>query len=72
MQFVFIVCQVEDYQNILKLSCKPIAFSSYKAFLKRKEIGTSLLITFSALIYEEKYFRQIIAYQILLSGSCVF
>ena len=27
-----IVCQVEGYQNILKLSCRPLAFTSYKAF----------------------------------------
>ena len=31
-QFVFIVCQVERYQNILKRSCRSLAFSSYKAF----------------------------------------
>ena len=34
MQFVFIVRQDEDYQNILKLSFRPLAFTSYKAFLK--------------------------------------
>ena len=28
-QFVFLVCQVEDYRNILKLNCKPFAFTSY-------------------------------------------
>ena len=28
IQFVLIVCQVEVYQNILKLSCKPLAFTS--------------------------------------------
>ena len=28
VQFVFIVCQVEDYWNILKLSCRPLAFTS--------------------------------------------
>ena len=27
--FVLIVCQVEDNQNILKLSCRPFAFTSY-------------------------------------------
>ena len=30
---VFIVIQTEDYQNILKLRCLPLAFTSYKAFL---------------------------------------
>ena len=28
----FIVCQVEDYRNLLKLSCRPLSFTSYKAF----------------------------------------
>ena len=36
MQFVYIVFQVEGYQNILKLNCRPLAFTSYKAFLKNK------------------------------------
>ena len=33
---IFIICQVEVYQNILHLSCRPLAFTSYKAFLKGK------------------------------------
>ena len=33
IQFVFIVCQVEGYQNILKLTCRQLAFTWYKAFL---------------------------------------
>ena len=33
MQFVFIVCHAEGYGNISKLSCGPLAFTSYKAFL---------------------------------------
>ena len=36
MQFVYVVFQVEGYQNILKLSCRPLVFTSYKAFLKNK------------------------------------
>ena len=32
IQLVFMVCQVEDYQNILKLSFRSLAFNSYKAF----------------------------------------
>ena len=28
-QFVFIVCQVEGYRSILKLTCKSLAFTSY-------------------------------------------
>ena len=29
IQFVFIVCQVESYQNLLKLSCRLHAFISH-------------------------------------------
>ena len=32
IQLVFIVDQVEDYQNILKLSCRSLVFASYKHF----------------------------------------
>ena len=35
-QFVFIVCQVKDYRNILKLRCRALAFISYKTFSKTK------------------------------------
>ena len=45
---VFIVCQVEDYRNILKLSFRPLAFTSNKAFKKnKKRSGTSLPALFS-------------------------
>ena len=33
-KFVLIVCQVEHYRKLLKLSCRPFAFTTYKAFLK--------------------------------------
>ena len=44
----FMVWQVEDYQNILKLNCRPLVFTSYKAFLKNKISGASLSASFSA------------------------
>ena len=51
----FIVCQVYTacfyiyYQNILKLSCRPLTFTSCKAFSKnKKRSGTSLSASFSA------------------------
>ena len=37
-QFVDIMCQVEGYLIILKLSCRPLAFTSCKAFLKYKDV----------------------------------
>ena len=45
----FFVCQVEDYQNTLILSCTPLPFTSYKAFLENKmRSETSLTASFSA------------------------
>ena len=41
--FVFIACQVESFRNVLKLSCRPLAFTSYKAFLKNKKRGLKLV-----------------------------
>ena len=56
MQSAFIVYQVEDYGNTLKLSCRPLAFTSYKAFLKnKKRSGTSLPASLYYMIFEEKY-----------------
>ena len=49
IQFIFIACQVQGYRNILKLSCRPLAFTSFKAFLKnKKRSGTSVFDPFSA------------------------
>ena len=53
----FAVCQIEDYQNKLKLSCRPLALTSNRAFLKNKKRvkgQSSLLI--SCMIFEGKYF----------------
>ena len=50
MQFLFILCQVEGYRNILKLSCKPIAIASYKDFLQYKK-GLEL-ITLPHFLYD--------------------
>ena len=54
IQLAFIVYQVEGYSNILKLSCRPVAFASYRAFLKnKKRIGTSLLASFSTRVLKK-------------------
>ena len=37
MQFVFIVCQAEDYRNILKLSCRTFVLPHTKFFYKTKK-----------------------------------
>ena len=46
--YILIVCQVEDYQKWWKLSSRPFASTSFKAFLKnKKRHGTSLAASFS-------------------------
>ena len=48
IQLVFMVCHVEDYQNIFTLRCKPLTFTSYKVFLKNKRSGTTLPASYPA------------------------
>ena len=44
----FIVCQVQDYQNILKLSCRPL--------FKKTKIGPELVsLPYLSMIFEENY-----------------
>ena len=61
LYFVFIVCQVEDYRKRLKLSCRPLAFTSDRAFLKTKRSGTSPPASFSAW-FSEKNISVVIFY----------
>ena len=35
IKFIFLACLVEGYQAILKPSCRPLTFTSYKALQKR-------------------------------------
>ena len=61
--FVFIIYQVEDYRNILKLSCRQLAFTSYKAFLKSKtRSGTSILASLCARFLKKYVFLVILYY----------
>ena len=75
VQFNFIVCQVKDYQNIIKLSRVSFAFTSYKIFQKvKKTSGTSLLALFSTWVLK-KSITLVIFYklkQISLSGCLYF
>ena len=49
IHLVFILCQVENYQNMLKLSCRSLTITSHKALLKdKKKPGNSLTASFSA------------------------
>ena len=43
--------QVESYRNVLNLGCSSLAFTSFKAFFKKKTkrgLGPSLAVSFSA------------------------
>ena len=57
IQLVFIIYQVEGYRNILKLSCRPLAFAS------KKESGTILPASFSAW-FLKKNISLVIFYQL--------
>ena len=46
----------EDYQNILKLSCGPLFFTSYNAFLKKLRCLELASLPHFLMIFEEKYF----------------
>ena len=49
LKFVFIVYQIEGYRHMLKLSCRPVTFTSFKAFLQnKKRSGASLPAPFFA------------------------
>ena len=73
IQFVFIVCQVEGYQNMLKLSSKQLAFTSYKAFLKKqRRSGTSFPASFSAWFWRKIYFSVLFTEKNSLSGCFYF
>ena len=37
IEFALIECQVDKYQNILKLGCKSLTFNSNKAFFFKKK-----------------------------------
>ena len=68
------VCHVEDCQDMLELNCRPLAFISYKTFLKNKRSGASFSASFSAWFFGEKYIFCYILLpdQISLSGCLYF
>ena len=71
--FVFIVCQVEEYQKILKLSWKPLAFTSYKAFLKKqKEVCNQAPYPIFCVIFEYVSCYIVLTDRTSLSGCLYF
>ena len=54
MEVAFILWKVKGYRNMSKLSCRPLGFTSYKAFFKNKRCSeTSLPASFSELFLTE-------------------
>ena len=73
IHFVFILCQVQGYRNLLKLSCRTLAFTSDKAFLKNKNrSGISFLGSFSAWLAKENSYLVTFINQISLPGCLYF
>ena len=71
----FVVCPVEDYRNILKWRCRPLAFTSFKAFLERRTISAvSFPASFSKWFLKKKYFSYyvLLPEQISLTGCIYF
>ena len=67
---VCIVCQVEDYWNILKLNYRSLAFTVYEAFLKTKMcFGTSFPASFSKRFLKKSIF--IIMFYNLIKFNCL-
>ena len=51
------ICQVENNWNISKLSCRPLAFTSYKAFLFLITRGLELALQSQRKTFEENISR---------------
>ena len=70
---VFYVRQVEGHQkNILKLSCRALAFTSYKEFQKTKRSGTSLPALFSARFLKKNIYLVIFYWLTIIHYLFVF
>ena len=51
---------VEDYQNLVKLRCWPLLFTSNAFWKKKKKSGASVTVWFSAWFFTKKFFHVII------------
>ena len=68
--FAFIAWKAINYQNILILSCRPLAFNSYKTFSKnKKRSGTSGHVSF--LLLYSIIWQNVIAWSPFLHGILV-
>ena len=66
--------QVEGYQYILKLSCRPLDFTTYKAFLRRERGLELVSLPHFLRNFEKKYFSSyiLLTYQVSLSCCLYF
>ena len=73
LRVCFYVRQVEGHQkNILKLSCRALAFTSYKEFQKTKRSGTSLPALFSARFLKKNIYLVIFYWLTIIHYLFVF
>ena len=59
---LYFYCQVENYRNISKLSCRPLAFTISRHFKKQKQVWNFSSYLIFCIILGEKY----LSYYILL------
>ena len=53
--WAYLWINIVGYRNILKLSCRPLAFTSFKVFLKnKKRYETSLPVSFPVWFLKKK------------------
>ena len=73
INFVFIVCRVDECRNILKLIRRLLAFTTYKPFLTNKNnFGSSLSTSFSACFLKKNIFLVIFHYLTEFHGLVIF
>ena len=70
MEFVFIVYQAEGYQNILKLSCRQLAFTSWKLFYKRERGLKMVSVPHFLYVFLKKNTSLVIYFYTFLEKSC--
>ena len=71
--FFFIICQVEDYRNILKVSSRSFVTSSYKVFYKNKKRSkTSLPVSYSTWFLKKKIYIILFYYLIKFLSVCLY
>ena len=71
IEFALIECQVDEYQNILKLGCKSITFNSNKAFIKKKKKERRRALKLAFLPYLLTKLHFLCAFPSSILGMCI-